>query len=78
VSKLSCSQRGALKKLIEDGEMWRSCTNSTLSALEKRGLAQWEVIKGRPFERWTATNAGRAAVDMPKSISHLTNPDSKC
>lgn len=57
-AKLSTSQSMKLRELVRRGEVWASCTNSTLAALEKRGLAKWEIVRGRSWERWTPTDAG--------------------
>lgn len=60
--KLTGKQRSTLTELVRNGEAWASSTNSTLTALEKRGLADWEVVPGRGFERWFPTDAGRSAL----------------
>jgi len=59
---LSYRQRIVLKELVAKGELWRGCTNPTLCALERRALAEWESVKGRAFERWTPTAAGRSEI----------------
>lgn len=61
-TKLTYAQRAKLNKLIRDGEAWASCTNPTLAALERRGLADWETVRGKGFERWFPTPAGREAL----------------
>lgn len=60
---LSDRQRASLKALVRNGESWAGSTHPTLSALERRGLADWEIVAGRGFVRWFPTDAGRAAME---------------
>lgn len=67
--KISYAQRDVLKSLLDPQSYvrHRSCTNSTLSALEKRGLVtlkfvQHESIPNYRVPEWTITDAGRGAV----------------
>lgn len=67
--KVTYAQRGVLKSLLDPKShvRRRSCTNSTLSALERRGLVtlkfvQHESIANYKVPQWTITDAGRGAV----------------
>jgi hypothetical protein len=61
--RLSYPQRQVLKALNDNGAGCnRSCTNSTLSALERRGLVEltWLRLPGdRSRELWVVTDAGK-------------------
>lgn len=69
--KLSYRQRADLKSLLDPGSpvARRGITNSTLSALERRGLAKIVVSSEDGFRifRWDITAAGRAALAVPST-----------
>ncbi len=59
--KLSYRQKAVLRDLVAAGSagIRRSCTNKTLCALEKRGLARWDMVDsehgtGLKVEKWWA------------------------
>ena len=54
--KLTYTQKSALTQLGE-GPVMRFCTNSTLSALERRGLAEWDPSGALGFVEWTERHA---------------------
>lgn len=65
--KLSLSQKSALRELANRGPLKRSCTNSTMCTLEKRGLARWDMVPsehvpGHKVETWFITDEGRKAL----------------
>lgn len=64
--KLSYCQKADLKSLLDPGSgvARRGVTNSTLSALERRGLVKIVVLSedGLRIFRWAITDAGRAAL----------------
>lgn len=67
--KISYRQRCDLTSLLDPNSFVRNrnCTNSTLTALEKRGLVvlEWvpsKHVPGYTVEQWTITDAGRAAL----------------
>lgn len=68
--KLSYAQKADLKSLLDPGSgvANRGVTNSTLSALERRGLVKIVVSSedGLRVFRWTITDAGRVAL-APRS-----------
>lgn len=69
---LSYKQTSDLKSLL-DPKSWvanRGITNSTLSALERRGLVKIVVSSEDGFRvfRWAITDAGRAAVRALTSV----------
>lgn len=66
---LSYRQVSDLKSLLDPDSFVRNrnCTNSTLTALQKRGLVvlEWvpsKYVQGLTVEQWTITDAGRAAI----------------
>lgn len=66
---LSSRQREELRRLAVDPNYGyhKSCTNSTLCALEKRGLAAWHMVEskygtGARVELWWITDDGREAL----------------
>lgn len=66
-AKLAYRQRHQLDTLAKDPDgkgYYGSCTNSTMRALERRGLVevQWTEVPGTPYrsERWVITDAGKA------------------
>ena len=67
--RLSGTQTYMLKKLRDDpnGSRWgwgSSGTNPTGSALERRGLVEYEYDRSRPYTwgRWYITEAGRELI----------------
>lgn len=68
--KLSYRQKADLKSLLDPGSgvARRSLTNSTLSALERRGLAKIVGSSEDGFSvfRWHITDAGRAALSVSR------------
>lgn len=67
--KLSHKQKADLKSLLDSNSPVRNrgITNATLSALEKRGLAEIERVPskhtpGYKVFRWKITDAGRVAL----------------
>ena len=65
--KLTYAQRNTLIALARGIGTGRSCTNSTLNALQRRNLVhldfvQHEHIANYRVERWSLTDAGREAV----------------
>ncbi len=68
MTKLSENQRAALKLVVREPDNNRygwgsSCTNPTMSALERRGLVRVEFDRskgypGYPWSRWVATPMG--------------------
>lgn len=65
-TKLSFRQHSRLSALVEIGDegIYAGCTEPTMCALERRGLAEWKLV-GR-LERWFATQAG---IDFIKSVA---------
>jgi hypothetical protein len=60
---LSHRQTSELKKLVRNPDgYFGSCTNSTMNALKKRGLAEieWSEVPGSVYrkEKWVATQLG--------------------
>ena len=63
-TRLSHRQRLALAALLKaaPGFIRESCTNSTMCALERRGLARCETQPRSAWDHWYITDAGRAAL----------------
>lgn len=70
---LNMRQKNVLREVAEaekrepDRALQRSCTNPTLSALERRGLVVLDFVPSRhvptvSVERWRVTDAGREAL----------------
>lgn len=60
-SQLSVAQQQELKRLGGASlGICKGCTNSVLCALERRGLARWEL---RTLAYWYITDLGRSVLD---------------
>ena len=65
--KLTYTQRQTLKDLARGIGVRKSCTNSTLCALERRGLVRLEFVPHKNIpdftvEHWSLTDDGHTAL----------------